>query len=398
MKLKNAITVVISLVGLIVSQAIYAEDNLKKVQDLSELKVLAFGTSNIHGGVRYISEIAAATEKYQIKREVWILNKMKPSSCCEGLWNAIQQNEEDPANNDISVKYRGQSVREYLQKEKWDAIILSSHCLTATYFRSETVTKERRRAEHKAFSKCLEYIKKYAPQARLLYYNTYSFAFFDKNLPSTNHYIKRLENREGQPIKNPFDFFLQDIKADVQRCQDVCREFSLGMIPTRQVVWLAHVDPEWGHFFTPVDKKHALTPPQLPAKSFRPSLMVGYKWKVKNGKKTLTYDSHIGMAGSYLVGCLLFQALTGKDAIGNCFVPKEKVITWNEKGAEVKLDEFQALTAEECAILQRIAAKTMEMKNDPPEHFIKEYVRLREKKLENKKNGKYKPAVTVRGL
>ncbi len=70
------------------------------------------------------------------------------------------------------------------------------------------------------------------------------------------------------------------------------------------------------------------------------------------------------MTGCYMVGSLIFQALTGEDAIGNSFVPRQEGLTWNGKGEEVKLDTFETISADECKILQVIAAKAMKMKND----------------------------------
>jgi len=383
---------VLAIVILLAPQATLAEDDPKDAEGFIELEVLAFGTSNVEGGRRYISEIADATGKYRIEHAQWFLNPMKPALGLEGLWNAIQENETNPTNNDGSVKQGGKSVREQLESKQWDAIVLASHELTSNAFIT-AVSDEKRRAEYEALPKCLEYIKKHAPQARLFYYNTYangpSYDEFDH--PYVRSYIESVEKRRGKPIDRPFELFIQDAEADIQRCQDVCKEFSLHMIPVRQALWLAHVDPEWGYIFTPTDKEDILEPPHLPANYFRPSLHIGPIWVMgENGKPSLENDPHINMAGSYIVGCLVVQALTGEAMIGNTFVPKEKVVPWDGKDGRDKSDTFDTLSTDECAILQRIAAKAMRMKDDPPKMFIREYIRMREEKLKYKEKGIYK--------
>ena len=388
---KTGLIILVAII-LMAPKATFAEDDPKNTEGSIELEILAFGTSNVEGGRRYISEIAEATGKYRIKHTQWSLNPMKPDSCLEGLWNAIQESERDPANNDDSVKQGGKSVREYLESKQWDAIILASHELTSNAFIT-IVSDEKRHAEYEALSKCLEYIKKYAPQARLFYYNTYangpSYDEFDH--PYVRIYIESVESKRGKPIDKPFELFIQDAEADIQRCQDVCKEFSLEMIPVRQALWLAHVDPEWGYIFTPTDKEVVLEPPHLPANYFRPSLHIGPIWiHGKNGKPSLENDPHINMAGSYMVGCLIVQALTGEDMIGNTFVPREQVVPWDEKDRPDNLDTFNTLSTDECAILQKIATKTMRMKDDPSKIFIREYIRMREEKLEYKEKGIYR--------
>ena len=317
---------------------------------------------------------------------------MKPPYGIAGLWNAIQANEEDPTNDDGWVKQDGKSVREYLESKQWDAIILASHVLTSTLF-YEAVTDEKRRAEHEALGKCLEYIKMHAPRVRLFYYNTFlsgpSYEEFEH--PVASSYIESIGKKRGKPIARPFELFIQDAEADIRRCQDACEAFSLSMIPVRQALWLAHVDAEWGYIFTPTDKENTLEPPRLPANYFRPSLHVGPGWEMgKSGKPSLKYDWHLNMAGSYMVGCMIFQALTGKDAIGNSFVPYGRAAWYNARGERNKLDTFRTLSTDECRILQEIAAKAMKMKHAPQKVFIQEYMRMREAKLENKKKGIYR--------
>jgi hypothetical protein len=388
---KIFVSIAVSIAASLLSQTAHAENIPKKANDLIELEILSFGTSNVRGGVRYISEIAEASGGYRISHTQWILNNMNPKMGLAGLWNAIQENENNFENNDKTVKQDGKSVREYLQSEKWDVIILASHKLTSNLFSGFTSDKDRR-AEYEALPHCLKYIKKFAPQARLFFYNTYL------NGPSYDEIEEgRVESRLRHAKKKgstmtPFELFLQDTKSDIQRCQDICREFSLEMIPVRQALWLAHVDPTWGYIFTPTNKELPLVLPHLPTNYFRPSLHVGYEWRKgkDGGKPVLGSDLHIGMPGCYMVGSLIFQALTGEDAIGNSFVPKQEGLTWNGKGEEVKLDTFETISADECKILQVIAAKAMKMKNDSPEIFIQEYMRMRKTKLENKEKGVYK--------
>ena len=386
---------VLLAIGVVVSltpQTTLAEDDPDNAQGLIELEVLAFGTSNVQGGVRYISEIAEATGKYRIKLSQWVTNPMKPDGGLEGLLNAIQENERDPKNNDKSVKQDGKSVREWLQSKQWDAIVLSSPELTSNMYYTP-VSDEKRRAEYEALPKCLDYIKKHAPQARLFYYNTYangpSYDEYDHLYIRT--YIEAVGKKRGKPIEKPFELFIQDVEADIRRCLEVCKEFSLEMIPVRQSLWLAHVDAEWGYIFTPTDTERILEPPHLPANYFRTSLHIGPIWVTWNdGRTTFENDLHVGVAGSYMVGYLIVQALTGDDMIGNTFVPKEGAAPWIRQDRTAVSNISHKLSTDECAILQRIAAKAMKMKDDPPIMFIREYIRMREKKLENKQKGIYK--------
>ena len=376
----------------VVPQKTPAIDGPEDAQGLVELEVLAFGTSNVWGGLRYISEIAEATGKYRIKHSQWSLLPMKPALGLEGLWNAIQENERDPKNNDKSVKQDGKSVREWLQSKQWDAIVLASHELTSNMFITP-VSDEKRRAEYEALPKCLDYIKKHAPQARLFYYNTYangpSYDEYDHLYVRT--YIEAVGKKRGKPIEKPFELFIQDVEADIRRYREVCKEFSLEMIPVRQALWLAHVDAEWGYIFTPTDKENILEPPHLPANYFRPSLHIGPIWVTwNNGKTTFEDDPHISVAGSYMVGCLIVQGLTGDDMIGNTFLPKEGAVPWIRQDRTDVSDTSHTLSTDECAILQGVATKAMKMRNDPPKKFIREYIRMREEKLENKEKGIYK--------
>jgi hypothetical protein len=397
---KILVLIAISVAVSLTSQAAHVESNPEDDRDLVELEVLAFGTSNVRTGMAYISQIAEATGKYRVKHTIWFLNSMEPSSGFEGLWNVIQENEKHPENNDKSVKQSGRSVRDYLQSKKWDVIILSSHRLTNTFRKLSgivtTVTEETISAEREALSKCLEYIKTHALQARLFYWNVYQNgpSYDETESLSVRRYLESLEKRQEESEKKPFDFFMQDVEAEIRRCQDVCKQFSLDMIPVRQALWLAHVDPKWGYIFTGTNREEPPEPPNQPAYYFRPALVAGPVWNTgEHGKPSLGYDGHVNMYGSYMVGCLVLQALTGKDAIGNSFVPSERAVTWNARWEVVKLDTFQTLSADECTILQEVAAKTMKMKNDPPKKFIREYIHMREAKLKNKEKGIYKASL-----
>ncbi len=384
--LKSTITVGLFICSLALSPVGFAASPPQVV------KVLGFGTSNLLGPRRFLSQIAEASGAYHIEHEQWILNPM--GLRLEGLWKAIEESEKDPNNNAPSVRQKGKSVRDYLQKEKWDVILLSSHYLTGTLSFGKATTTKQRQTEQEALVKCIAYIKKHAPHAKLFYYNIYNNGpaydelEYIQGADRTRDYVTPLIKQTGML---PFELFIRDVTTDIGYYHEVCEQFSLEGIPARQAVWLAHADPDWGYIHNPVKEMETLVSPELPPVLHRPTLAVGPVWKYnkKLKKPYMKLDLHVNMAGSYMLACLIFQAITGHDTIGNSFIPEKKAQTWDASGRVIQLLQTERLTAEECSILQKIAANALLLEKKQASVFITEYQALRKQKHQKHAQGFY---------
>ena len=84
----TTVLLVISLAGLLAPPVIHAEDDPGNARNITELKILRFGSSNTHG-VGDLSRLATATGKYQFKNRRWYTLSFK------GLWEDIQTDEKN---------------------------------------------------------------------------------------------------------------------------------------------------------------------------------------------------------------------------------------------------------------------------------------------------------------
>jgi curved DNA-binding protein CbpA len=129
----------------------------------------------------------------------------------------------------------------------------------------------------------------------------------------------------------------------------LAKETGFRLIPCGDAMELARLDPAWGRFESDpaFDPKTAVYP-ALP-KGERRSLHSGYSWKKneKTGRYALGKDAfHANTAGEYLLGCVWLEFFFGQSAVGNGFTPK-------------------GMTAEEAAILQKVAHRAVSEKQRP---------------------------------
>lgn len=145
----------------------------------------------------------------------------------------------------------------------------------------------------------IAYIRKNAPQAEIVIHQTWAYREDHKFWGDTNLNTDVMYSK----IRSAYDGLAKDMK--------------LRQIPSGDAMQAARQYPAWGPFMA--------GDPPAPAEAR--SLHSGDAY-------------HANVKGEYLQGCVWFESLFGESVIGNTFVPK-------------------GMTAEETAILQRIAHRVV---------------------------------------
>jgi hypothetical protein len=190
------------------------------------------------------------------------------------------------------------SLQEMLVSEKWDIVTIQQ--LSKRSFKPET---------YRPYAKKLyAYIKKYAPQAEVVFHQTWAY-------------------RKDDPLFQK-DFTQAQMYQELTKAYHaIAKEVGIKkIIPVGDAFQLASESPE-GQFKKDksFDYKNPVYP-KLPDQAN--SLNVGYIW-VKNRKQPgekyqLRYDGHhANIAGEFLGACVWFEYFFGRDVTKNCFRHKK---------------------------------------------------------------------------
>lgn len=286
------------------------------------VKVLAVGNSFSANALHYFSDLVKASGHRTVAQNAMIggcdfERHMRHA-------DAFEANSEDPNGRPYPGK---KSLKDLLAAEKWDFVTIQQ--ASPKSFRPETF--------HPHADRLIAYIKKYAPQAEIVIHQTW--AYRDDHRWFTEH-DKNLEQPANQ------DVMYKGLRAAYD---GLAKDTGFRMIPCGDAMELARLDPAWGKFEPDpaFDPKTAVYP-ALP-KNEKRSLHSGYSWKknAKTGAYTLGKDAfHGNTCGEYLQGCVWLEFFFGQSAVGNGFTPK-------------------GMTAEEAAILQKVAHRAVSEKQRP---------------------------------
>lgn len=268
-----------------------------KTDQVKTLKVLAIGNSFSGNASRYLNDIIKAAGDCKM-----IFGHAMIGGCpLDKHYNLAMKNEEnpeDPMGKPYKAGGKKLSLKEMLQSDKWDVVTIQQYSMYS--FKPET---------YRPFSKDLyAYIKKYAPQAEVVFHQTWPY-------------------REDDPLFKD-GFTREKMYQDLTKAYySTAKEIGIKrVIPVGDAFKLASESPE-GKFekdpnFDYKNPEH----PKLPDQAH--SLNVGYSWKKDNknpeAKPKLGYDGHhANMAGQFLGGCVWYEFLFGGDVTRNSFKPKE---------------------------------------------------------------------------
>lgn len=211
--------------------------------------------------------------------------------------------EANPADPEGRPYPGGKSLKDLLTAEKWDYVTIQQS--SPKSFHPETF--------HPHVDRLIAYIRKYAPQAEIVIHQTWAY-------------------REDHPFWGQTNLNTDVMYKGLREAYDgLAKETGFRLIPCGDAMEAARRDPAWGRFI--------------------PDLSVDPKTagdQMKNEKRSLHNKDgyHANAKGEYLLGCVWFEFFFGQSGIGNSFV-------------------LPGITADEAAVLQRIAHRVVTEKQRP---------------------------------
>lgn len=258
------------------------------------VRLVTVGNSFSQDATRHLDALVKAAGHTLIHRPLAI-----GGASMEVHWLKAQEFERDPT--DVKGLYGKKSLAQELKGEAWDYVTIQQASI-----------KSHNVATYRPFAKQLhDYIKKAAPDAKILVHETWAYRVDDPRFTRTSA-------APGEPTTQ------KDMYEGLSKAyRTIAAELGAKVIPVGDAMYLADTDPKWG--YRP-DKKFNFAnaaPPTLPDQTH--SLHIGWRWGTgKDGKKTLSMDGHhASVAGQYLGACVFFEVLFGESAVGNKYVPQE---------------------------------------------------------------------------
>ena len=287
-------------------------------QSLVEIKLLTIGNSFAVNSTAYLENFAqAAGQKLRIYQANLSAHSLQMHV---GYLRAYEADPADPKGR----PYQGVadpktgakpklSLRQALELERWDYVTIQQ--LSALSFQADSYEPYA--------GELISYIRKYAPQAKILGLQTWAYREDSWLFQKTT-----TQERMHERIKQAY--------------AQLADRYGIQILPVGDAFQAARATPRW-HFQYPdpkLDRANA-KPSELPQQPG--SLNVGWKWEKdpKTGKQTLVCDSaHCNAAGQYLATAVLYEVLFPQ-----------------EKGAAVYCPP--KLTVEDAVSLRKIAHETV---------------------------------------
>jgi len=262
-------------------------------QEPKTVRLLTIGNSFAQNALRFLPDIVKASGNELI------VGRANLGGCTfERHWNHAAKYLADPSDK-AGKPYGGKSLVEMLQSRKWDAVTVQQ----VSWQSHDTRTYE------PYASNVVGLVRKHAPQARLLMHQTWAYRVDDPRFVPAN------AGKQPHTHKVMYEQVRSAYHA-------MARKLDTGILPSGDAMYLADTDPTWGYqpdpAFGPKTAKH----PALPDQSH--SLHGGYSWrKQKDGSWRLGMDGHhANRNGEYLIGCVWYEVLFGRDVTNNPYVPK----------------------------------------------------------------------------
>lgn len=226
------------------------------------LKVLSVGNSFSVNAQKYLKAIADSMDS------PLILGNASIGGC------SIERHWLNASTNGVQYSYKGEKItlEEFIKADRWDVITIQQ----ASGFSRFPESYE------PAGTELIAFIKKRAPQAEVVVHETWAY-------------------REGEGRLATWKISTDTMYADVSGSYKAfAAKHGLRLIPAGDAFQLARKTPAWGDY-TPVDK-NAGTP--------------------ASGKTLHANDGyHANTAGEFLLGCVWYEFLFGKDIRTSTYVP-----------------------------------------------------------------------------
>ncbi|ACU05734.1 DUF4886 domain-containing protein [Pedobacter heparinus] len=251
------------------------------------LKVLLIGNSFSQNASRYLPQMA---EEAHVKL---VLGRAEMGGCSlKRHWDSVLVNDID---TNRGKAYKGQSLRQLLQSQKWDIVTMQQYSLLSgdegTYQPYAT--------------KIYDLVKKYQPDAKVFVHQTWAYRADAVNWGMIAS-EKRAENNREMWEKSRAAYHLMAKNLG-----------NLPIIPSGDAFYQVATDSKWGF---KKDTAFDYANPVYPAlPSQQNSINVGYSW----GKdKKLQFDpNHANEAGCYLAGLVWYKHLLKGDPTKLKFKP-----------------------------------------------------------------------------
>lgn len=247
---------------------------------MKELKILAIGNSFSESLKSFFPKVVSSVPGYAV-----VFENIHIGGCSmKTHWENIEKEESDP-----TFKYfKKWSYREKLQSRKWDIITIQQASYNSWDY--ETYLPYAR--------KLYNYIKKWAPQAKIFIQQTWSYRPDNQRLAGWGFDRDEMYRRLDKAYMK------------------IARELNVPLIPVGLAVQIAlQTQPVKYKPFNPADYKY----PALPDMSG--SLIGNIEWS--DDKKTLKGDTiHLNKRGQYLQACVWFSSLFDCNASKITYVPR----------------------------------------------------------------------------
>ena len=253
------------------------------------VRLLTVGNSFAENSTRCLRQIVDADGKHEL-----ILGKANLGGCSlQRHWQHVDKHEADPDAPE-GKPYRGESLKEIVRSRPWDVVTIQQY----SWLSHDLAT-------YRPYGRDLcDYIRKHAPQAEVMFHQTWAYRADDKG---------RLKNNYTQ----------EDMHRDVRNgYHTIAAELGIRIIPVGEAFAAARRHSDWN--FVPdieFDYENPLHP-NLPKE--RHSLCTGYRWTKDNeGELRFALDTHhAGSKGQYLGAAVFYETLFGESILGNSYRPR----------------------------------------------------------------------------
>ena len=267
----------------------------KPPAETKTVRLLTIGNSFSQDATAYLADLAAADGNTLLLRTANV-----GGSPLQLHWEKAQLHEREP--NHPDGRYRdGQPLKAILLAGPLDFVTIQQR----SYISHDVTTYRPYAAQLQA------YVKRYAPQAELLFHETWAYRSDDPRFqPADTATVTPGEPRTQREMYTQL--------ADAYRT--IARELGVRRIPVGAAFFAADSDPKWGYQPDKTFDVRRAQPPALPDQTR--SLHVGLRWQNKGDQRpTLSMDGHhASPAGRYLGACVWYEVLFATTCVGNRFL------------------------------------------------------------------------------
>ena len=292
--------IVVTLAG----QDVRAQGETKKVN------ILVIGNSFSGNALKYLEKIVVSAGDCEMK-----VGHASIGGCpLEKHLNLAMKHEKNPSDPEgmpYTLAGKKGGLKEMLSADKWDCATIQQYSMYS--FKIDTFRPHAK--------ELCDYIRKYAPQAEIIFHQTWAYRSDDPL------FVKGFtQEKMYQELTKAY--YTVAGETGIKR-----------VIPVGNAFQLTSESQEWAFKRDPSFDYSNPKQPGLPAEPH--SLHAGFGWRKKGDKTSFSYDGHhAGPAGEFLAGCVWCESLFGKDVRKTGFKPEK-------------------MTPEDAAFLKSIAHKAV---------------------------------------